>query len=91
MLTSIVKATRAHYAALQHRASSDRTPLYFYAVNENAAWRLLTAGTLHVKIGRKGAGKRELTKLINRLQMMYPEATEIEASYKKPFDVRELP
>jgi hypothetical protein len=81
MLKNILLATRAHYAALQHRASPDRTPLH-YTVGG------VLSGTVQVKVSTRngyidnGKRKREMTKLINRLQAMYPETSDIEVSFK---------
>ena len=78
MLTGIVKATRAHYAALQHRPAPDRTPLY-YAVDDGKA----ANGVIQVKAPTEARRKAEMTKLINRLQAMYPECKRFAASYVK--------
>lgn len=67
MLTGIVKATRAHYAALQHRPSPDRIPLDYEVVGH-------TRGTVQVKAPNSARRRMEVTKLINRLRSMYPEA-----------------
>lgn len=86
MLTGIVKATRAHYAALQHRPSADRVPLdYVVYARAETCIAAVTRGTVHVRAlyaGPNSARKREMTRLINRLRAMYPEATEISAEYR---------
>jgi hypothetical protein len=82
MLTSIVKATRAHYAALQHQPAADRTPLHYAVYSKAAIGALLTSGTVHVKVETSGRRRMEMTKLQNRLSDMFPEANEIEVSYE---------
>lgn len=76
---NIVQATKKQYAALQHRASPDRTPLHFNVVGLTG--KILTSGTIHVKAPTKARLKAEITKLSNRLSAMYPyEYREIEVS-----------
>jgi hypothetical protein len=81
MLKNILTATRAHYAALQHRASPDRLPLHYNIGG-------VLSGTIQVKTFTKGGyqdngkRKREMTKLLNRLQAMYPECSYFEVSFK---------
>lgn len=83
MYTSILKATRAHYAALKHRASPDRIPLHYTVETESETGiSILTRGTIYVKGDTKSKRKRELTKLLNRLQNLSPEASHIEVTYK---------
>lgn len=65
MLTSIVKATRAHFAALQHKAAPDRVALE-YLVGDHA-------GRIWVKAATPARKRMEVTKLANRLHAMYPE------------------
>jgi hypothetical protein len=92
MLTGIVKATRAHYAALQHRPSPEREALDFEVSTDTS---VLLAGTIHVKTKVFGIPynfttlkvsnarrKAEVTKLTNRLQSMYPESTHIHCAYR---------
>ena len=87
MLTSIIKATRAHYAALQHRPSPDRARL-MYQVTGYRLSDVLTSGSVWVKVRNKagyistGMRKREITRLLNRLQSMYPEAYEIGVDFE---------
>jgi hypothetical protein len=66
---SIIKATRAHYAALQHRPSADRVPLYFSV--QGYDHKTLVAGSVWVKAPTEGRRKAEMTKLQNRLAAMY--------------------
>jgi len=66
-MSSIVKATRAHYSALQHRQSPDRF-MVTYSV-QAANGETLTAGRLWCRGNVRGA----LTRTVNRLQAMYPE------------------
>jgi hypothetical protein len=75
MLKNILTATRAHYAALQHRASPDRLPLHYNIGG-------VLSGTIQVKAPNNGRRKAEMTKLLNRLLIMYPETTDIEVSFK---------
>ena len=87
-----IKAVRAHNAALKHKPSADRIPLW-YAVSIKCAsfnadhaggnTRTLIAGTIHVKAGNDSLRKAQMTKLLNRLQAMYPEASRFEVSYDK--------
>ena len=88
MLTSIVKATRAHYAALQHRPGPDRVPLDYSVIQRDRVGSVLelTRGTIRVKVdGPRYMARRraERTKLQNRLRTMFPEATTIEVSYRE--------
>jgi len=87
MLTGIIKATRAHYAALQHRPSADRVPLdYSVTAHASTCDSVMTAGTIWVKAnaGSFNSNRRqaELTKLTNRLRAMYPEAHRIVCAYR---------
>ena len=90
MLTSIVKATRAHYAALQHRAAPDRVPLHYTVwAKASTCASVLTSGTIQVKMSFRpgsrlanGRRKAEMTKLANRLRTMFPESTEISVRYE---------
>jgi hypothetical protein len=90
MLTGIVKATRTHYAALQHKPSPDRVALDYDVGG-------ILCGTIWVKVdvysarhplssnlgsATNGRRKAEITKLVNRLRAMYPEATQITAEYR---------
>lgn len=79
MLTSIVRATKTHYAALQHRPSPDRVPLYYTVFGTREI--ILTNGDIQVKADTNGKRKREITKLYNRLKCMYPEANYIDVSF----------
>jgi hypothetical protein len=79
MLTSIVKATRAHYAALQHRPSHDRVRLN-YRVTSMAG---VVTGSIHVKASTRGRRRGEITRLMNRLHAMYPEARSIACAYEE--------
>jgi hypothetical protein len=74
MLKNILTATRAHYAALQHRASPDRLPLHYNIGG-------VLSGTIQVKADTLAKQRRELSKLSKRLAIMYPESTEIEVSF----------
>ncbi len=80
---SIVKAVRAHYAALQHKPSADRVPLYFSVQGYDK--QTLVAGSIWVKVALQDSvlspkshsrvearRKAEMTKLENRLAVMYP-------------------
>ena len=87
MLTGIVKATRAHYAALQHKPSADRIPLD-YCVSSQDGQHIYTRGTVHVKAcGPNHRRERESTRLLKRLAAMYPEAAEIECSYRRTSEI----
>src|SRR5271166_6819861 len=78
MLTSIVKATRAHYAALQHRNTpSDARVALDYEVPG------FTAGTVWVVARTKAQWKANCTRLINRLSAMYPEAQSMSVRYRQ--------
>jgi hypothetical protein len=66
MLTSIIKATRAHYAALQHKPSPDRVALGYEVTGH-------TAGTVWVKAPTKPLQRAAVTRLLHRLRSMYPE------------------
>lgn len=97
MIGGILKATRAHYAALQHKPGPDRIALDYEVTGAmpdiGTANGRLTAGTIWVKVlettpgGATGYvyGRRqaELTKLQNRLRAMYPEASHIVCAYRK--------
>ena len=92
MLTGIIKATRAHYAALQHKPAPDRVAIDYYEVTgvDNSDTRI--AGTVWVKVdvysqrhpyasnlakATEGRRQGELTRLTNRLFAMYPEVRSI--------------
>jgi hypothetical protein len=77
MLQSIVMATRAHYAALQHKPSpgGDRIALDYEVTGH-------TAGTVWVKAHDAPSRKREMTKLLARLRTMFPEASKFNAVYR---------
>lgn len=75
MLTNVVKATRARYAALQHKPGPDRVAID-YEVSGH------TAGTVWVKAATEPRRKSELTKLNNRLRSMFPEAAMIHCAYR---------
>lgn len=88
MLTSIVRATKTHYAALQHRASPDREKLsYTVTIRSSFAPTRYEGGSIMVKtknpsgLINNGKRKREITKLYNRLKCMYPEANYIDVSF----------
>jgi len=74
MLTSIIKATRAHYAALQHKPSPDRVALDYEVPGH-------TAGTIWVKVNRKGGVQAERTKLLRRLADMFPESRNLATAH----------
>jgi hypothetical protein len=76
MLTSIVKATRAHYAALQHKPGPDRVALDYEVTGH-------PAGTIWVIAKTNAQRSANLTKLFNRLQVMFPEARNVECSYRR--------
>lgn len=87
---SIVLATRAHYAALQHRKAPGRTRLN-YSVRGGYWETLLMEGCIWVRVGADGTHTRayvasrrkaELTKLRNRLRAMYPEASSIRCEFE---------
>jgi len=94
MLTGIVKATRAHYAALQHRPSADRVALDYEVTAVTADGDVKVCGTVYVKVPSAMVAARsvsmaawsrrqaELTRLTNRLRSMCPEATRIECAYR---------
>ena len=88
MLTGIIRATRAHYAALQLRAAPDRIPLYYSVairprLNSADEWVILTRGCIHVRALTESRRRAELTKLTRRLTAMFPEATDIDCSYQR--------
>lgn len=79
MLTTVVKATRAHNAALKHRQGPGRTRLK-YTVTDGSA--VITSGCVWVRVGecgtytqayKNGRRRAEITRLMNRLRSMYPE------------------
>lgn len=88
-----IKAVRAHNAALKHKPSADRIPLWysvsiecasFNADKAGGSYRTLIAGNIQVKAPNNNSRRKaEMTKLMNRLQAMYPEATHFEVSYVK--------
>lgn len=81
-MISIIEATRAHYAALQHKAGPDRTPLDYQVIGHNG--NIITAGTIHVKAGTNALRAANLTKLRNRLRAMYPfESKSILCKFRK--------
>ena len=75
MLTSIVKATREHYAALQHRPGNGHVKvIYQVACNMTT----LNHGTLWVTGASRTATRAAITRAESRLRAMYPEATSVE-------------
>lgn len=75
MSATIIKATRAHYAALQHKPSADRVALD-YEVSGH------TAGTIWVKAPTNALRKANLTKLRVRLTAMFPEAHTLSVGFR---------
>ena len=71
----LITATRAHYAALQHRASKDRIALDFTV---NKTW----SGTIFVKASTNSRRKAEMTKLLNRLKILYPGVSNFSMEYR---------
>lgn len=69
-MSVIIKATRAHYAALQHRKEPDRIGLDYEVIDKNG--HTLNSGTVWVKCRNDSARRAEVTRLTNRLQRMYP-------------------
>jgi hypothetical protein len=72
---SILKATRRHYAALQHRPGSGRIAIDYEVTGQ-------TAGTIWVKAATNAQRKGELTRLLNRLRAMYPCAQKYSAEFR---------
>jgi hypothetical protein len=72
---SIVKATRTHYAMLQHKQSPDRIPLDYTVGASNGD--VIQALRLWVKASTNGQRKAALTRVQNVLQAMWPEAKHI--------------
>ena len=75
---SIVKATRANYAALQHRKAPDRIELRAVLVDSGGDahhWVYWVKATTNAQ--RVGA----LTRTHNRLRAMYPSARYISCSF----------
>jgi len=70
MLTSVDKAAKAHNAAHAHLPSSDRIPLYYSVTVSDIT---VLSGTIYVKGDTNSKVKREMTKLQNRLMVIYPE------------------
>lgn len=87
MLKNVLLATRAHYAALQHKASLDRKELSYYVEGKlnGITWKL-TSGSIWVKAGTDKLRKSNMTKLTNRLFTMFPEATFVEVSFVKKIE-----
>jgi hypothetical protein len=79
MLTGIIRATRRHYAALQHKPSADRVALDYEVTGH-------TAGTIwiinYAKTAQPWKRKAEITILMNRLRAMYPEARSFSVEYR---------
>jgi hypothetical protein len=75
MLTSIIEATRAHYAALQHKPSPDRVALDYEVPGH-------TAGTIWVKAPTHTLRQSNLTRLRVRLTAMFPEAHTISVGFR---------
>jgi hypothetical protein len=69
-MKSIVQATRAHYAALQHRPSPERVALDYEVIGHDG--RTLNAGTVWVKAKNNAQRKANMTKLKNQMRDMYP-------------------
>lgn len=70
---SILKATRRHYAALQHRPGEGRVGLRYHVYGATGLHQqILNYGTVWVKAANLARQKAEITKLMNRLRAMYP-------------------
>jgi hypothetical protein len=81
MLTGIIKATRAHYAALQHKPSPDRVAIDYtvaHPINGN-----IVCGTVWVIARTNAQRSANLTRLTNRLFAMYPEALCVNCEYRR--------
>jgi len=76
MLTSIVKATRRHYAALQHRPAPDRIGIYC-TVGERPTY------VLWVRAPTESQRRAALTRTLNLLRAMWPEVQEIEVRLRR--------
>ena len=79
MLKTTVQATRAHYLALARKASSDRIPLAYRVFS--CTNHLVAEGTIYVIASNESMRRRELTRLTNRLFIIYPNSKRINASY----------
>lgn len=78
---NIVQATRAHYAALQHRNTpNDPRVALDYDVTLSEEF---VSGTIWVKAHTASQHKANLTRLLNRLQKMYPDATSVYVAYRR--------
>ena len=86
---SIIKATRAHYAALQHKPGPDRIAIdYEVTIGGNVLPGCNSAsedccGTVWVKASTNALRAANLTRLNNRLRDMYPEAKMIHCKYRQ--------
>lgn len=79
---TIVQATRRMYAALQHRPSAEREPLYLAC--EDLSGRSIYRATVHVATVRGLHRRRaEITRFINLLTALYPEAHSVSATFDR--------
>lgn len=87
-MSSIIKATLAHYAALQHKPAPDRVAIDYEVT---IGGRILPgcnsasddcSGTVWVKVSNNAMRAANLTRLNNRLRAMYPEALVIHCKYR---------
>jgi hypothetical protein len=86
---NIIQATRAHYAALQHRPGPDRVAIdYEVTIGSNVLPGCNSAsddcsGTVWVRASSNAMRAANLTRLSNRLGAMYPEAKMIHCTYRQ--------
>lgn len=81
MYATILRATRAHAAALRHRPEPGRVALDYKL--EDSTGHVLTAGTLWVHAATESARRAHMTRTVNRLHAMWPEAFTGEARWRK--------
>jgi len=86
---SILKATRRHYAALQHRPGSGRIAIDYEVTGQAAMTKTQQTtrdtsivGTIWVRAATNAQRKGELTRLLNRLRAMYPCAQKYSAEFR---------
>jgi hypothetical protein len=80
-MSAVVRATRTHYAMLQHRQSPDRVPLAYEVLGVGG--HHIQSACLWVKAGTEGRRKAALTRVTNVLLAMFPEARTVTCEFPK--------
>lgn len=77
---NVIQATRRHYAMLQHKKAPDRIALDYEVTAGDGS--LIQGARLWVKASTEAQRKATLTRTVNVLLAMFPEARSVHASYQ---------